>query len=408
MIMGGLHYPLLVNRRKIFERNIVFMLIINANIITMDSVDFENGYILIENGKIIDLGNMTKLNNPTGEVFDVNGATVLPGFIDSHCHIGILEDALGFEGDDVNEHCDPITPNLRAIDAVNPRDRCFKEALAAGVTTVISGPGSANPIGGRWIAMKTYGNRIDNMILKNPVGIKFALGENPKTVYSKKHTSPVTRMSTVALIREQLYKAKKYMDNLNQFEQDPDCDEPEYDAKSEALIPLLKGDLKAFIHAHRADDIFTAIRLANEFKLKYVLVHATESHLIADELSNEKASIIAGPFLCDRSKPELKELTPENPAILSNNNIKFAICTDHPVIPIQYLGLCAGVAIKHGLDRIKALEAITISSATICGIDNRVGSITPGKDADILVFNDDPFSVYSSPSNVIINGYLVK
>lgn len=386
------------------------MLFLNAKIITMDNADFENGYIHILDGKISSLGDMSDLqkNDPIlsdSDIIDLNRLTVIPGLIDSHCHLGIIGDGLGFEGEDCNEEAEPITPHLRAVDAVNPFDRCFKEAVEGGVTTVLSGPGSANPIAGQWVAMKTAGKRIEDMLISDNIGMKFALGENPKVTYNQKGQTPVTRMAIAALIRENLFKAKRYMQDMADADSDDDIDEPEFDMKCEALIPVLQRKTKAFFHAHRADDIFTAIRIAKEFDLDYTLVHCTEGYKIADELVSEKPAVITGPIICDRSKPELKEQTAKNTAMLSALNP--AICTDHPVIPIQYLALSAAVARKNGLSDIDALKAITINAAIAAGISDRVGSIKAGKDADLVVTNGNPLDLSSDIEKVIINGKLV-
>lgn len=375
------------------------MLIINAKIRTMEDIDFENGYILVTDGKITDIGDM-KDAPVDADTYDAKGLTVYPGFIDAHCHLGMWEDSLGFEGDDGNEETDPVTPQLRAVDAINPMDRTFKEAYEGGITTVLTGPGSANAIGGSITAVKTRGRRIDDMILKESVGMKFALGENPKTVYNDKNQAPNTRMATAALIREQLKKASRY---LNDIENSEDS-EPEYDMKCEALLPVIKGEEKAFFHAHRADDIFTAIRIAKEFNLDLVICHCTEGHLIADILRNEKLEIIAGPILGDRSKPELKNLERFGVAKMHENGLKTALCTDHPETPVQYLPLCAGVAVGGGLDYEEALKSITIYPAKIAGISDRVGSIKVGKDADFVLYEGDPFSPYSTPAQVFVNG----
>lgn len=378
------------------------MIITNAYIHTMVSDDIKRGFIKIDSGKITSVGDMDNLNVHDDKFIDLGGKHIYPGFIDAHTHVGMFENGLTFEGDDGNEASDPSTPHLRAIDAVNPMDKCFNEALLAGVTCVITGPGSSNPIGGQFIAMKTYGARIDDMVLKDPVCIKFALGENPKTVYNDKNTTPCTRMATAAIIREQLMKTKKYI--IDKSDDDSSCD---YDAKCEALVPLLKREIPAHFHAHRADDIFTAIRIANEFNIKYVIIHATEGHLIASYLKNEDCPVLSGPFLCDRSKPELSNLTPKSPGIMSKAGVKTAIITDHPVIPIQYLPLCAGLAIKEGMDKNEALKAITITAAKICGIDDRVGSIEPNKDADLVVFNDDPLTLMANPDMILCMGNVV-
>lgn len=382
------------------------MLIINAKIITMEEENFENGFIEIENEKIKSVGNMSELKEISGEAFDLKGAAVYPGFIDAHCHIGVCTDGIAFEGEDLNEENEPVTPQLRAVDAINGFDRCYREALAAGVTSVVTGPGSANPISGQILAMKTAGHRVEEMLIKEPVGIKFALGENPKNVYGTKNQTPVTRMAISALIREQLQKAKRYIEDVERALADEELDPPEYDIKCEALLPLLKREIKAYFHAHRADDIFTAIRIANEFNLDYVLVHATEGHKIADELFLENAKVVTGPIISDRSKPELAELTVENTAKLVEAGLEPAICTDHPETPIQYLSLSAAVAMKGGLSKDDALKSLTINPAKIIGLDDKIGSIKAGKDADLVVFDGNPFDVLSSPEYVFVNGKL--
>ena len=384
------------------------MIIKNAKLLTMEEVDYENGYIQIRDGLIQALGDMKDCPNDP-ETVDAHGGLVLPGFIDAHSHLGMWEDSLGFEGDDGNEDTEPVTPQLRAIDAVNPMDRCFKEAVEAGVTTVLTGPGSANPIAGVWCAVKTDGYRIDDMDLDGAAGMKFALGENPKSVYHGKNQAPVTRMATAALIREQLSKAQRYLNDKRLAEQNSeDYDEPEYDMKCEALLPVLNREMKAIFHAHRADDIFTAIRIAKEFNLDYILVHCTEGHRIAKLLKEENAKVITGPLLCDRSKPELTGLDPKNPAVLWGAGVENAICTDHPVTPIQYLPLCAAIAEAEGLSYRHALEAITIVPARLFGLDDRIGSLKPGKQADILLFDVDPLGVCARPNLVLIDGRKVS
>lgn len=385
------------------------MLIINAKIYTMAGSVVDNGWVQVNGGKIAGVGNMDQPPESSSQtIIDAKGKWLFPGFIDAHTHLGMWEDGLGFEGDDGNEDTDPSTPQLRAVDAINPMDYCFTEALEAGITTVITGPGSANAIGGQMAAIKTMGKRIDDMIVKAPVAMKFALGENPKTSYHGKSQSPVTRMATASIIREQLNKAKRYEEELQAAAKDPELEEPEYDAKCEALIPLFRKEIKAHFHAHRCDDIFTAIRIAKEFDLEYVIVHGTQGHKATDVLVKEEVDVLAGPVLCDRSKPELKDLTPANPGILDRAGIRTAVVTDHPVIPIQYLPLCAGLAVREGMDWESAIRGITIVPAQICGIDRQIGSIEPGKDADLVLFDGDPLTLKAKPSLVICNGQIVR
>lgn len=362
------------------------ILIKNARIYTMKEEIIENGSILIKDGKIKEVGK--KIDEPKdAQVIDAEGRMLTPGFVEAHCHLGIWEDAIGFEGSDGNEMTDPITPELRAIDAINPMDRTFKEALEAGITTAITGPGSANVIGGSFAAIKTYGHRIDNMIIKNPVAMKIAFGENPKRVYNDQQKSPMTRMATAALLRETLYEAKSYLEKKENEDKDK---HPDFDMKMEALIPVLKKEIPLKAHAHRADDIFTAIRIAKEFDVNVTLDHCTEGHLIKEDLAKEGKPAIVGPSLSERSKFELKNLTFETPKVLNEAGVKLAITTDAPVIPLQYLPLCAGLAHKAGMDEMEALKAITINPAEIIGIDDRVGSIEVGKDADIIIFDKNP------------------
>lgn len=378
----------------------------NVRILTMEKEVgvIECGYVVIENGKIAEIGPYAG---------DGSGGWLMPGFIDGHTHLGMLEDSLGFEGDDLNETSEPICPQLRAIDAINPMDRCFSEARAAGITCVAAGPGSANPIGGQFAVIKTAGHWIDRMVVAAPAAMKFALGENPKEVYHGKNQSPETRMATVALIRETLMKAKKYSEAMLRSQQEPEedeevPDEPEFDSKMDALMPVIRGELCAHFHAHRADDIFTAVRIAREFDLRYTLVHCTEGHLIAEDLAEIGVNALVGPNLCDRSKPELRELAFENPGILHNAGVLVGITTDHSVVPIQYLPLCASLAVKAGMPWEAALEAITINPARILGVDDRVGSIRVGKDADLVLTDGDPLAMMTKVKQVWIDGKTIK
>jgi len=360
----------------------------NGHILTMAGDVIEDGSILIKDGKISEVGK--DLVAPLdAEIIDAEGKMVLPGFIDAHCHIGMWEEGMGFEGSDGNEWVDPVTPHLRAIDAINPMDEAFKEAYMGGVTTAVTGPGSANVIGGMFVALKTYGDRVDDMILREPVAMKIAFGENPKTVYESQKRSPITRMATAAILRETLFKAKDYMENKEKGKEDPEK-MPEYDMKMEALLKVLNKEIPLKAHAHRADDIFTALRIAKEFDLDITLDHCTEGHLIADHLAKEGKGAIVGPTLSNRSKIELKNLTFDTPRVLNEVGVKIAIMTDSPVIPLHYLPICAGLAVKSGLDEMEALKAITINPAEIVGIDDRVGSIEVGKDADIVIFDGNP------------------
>ena len=384
------------------------MLIINGTVHTMDGLTIPNGYVAVSGDKIAKVGPMEECpSHWEGETLDAQGGHIMPGFIDAHCHLGMFGDAVGFEGDDGNEATDPCTPHLRAIDGVNPLDRCFQEARAAGVTTVLTGPGSANPISGQFAALKTTGKWVDAMVVKAPVAMKLALGENPKCVYNERHETPVTRMATAAIIRENLCKALEYGEKLDKAASDEEEDKPDYDAKLEALLPVVRGELPVHIHAHRADDMATGIRICKEFGLKYVLVHGTEGHLIPDLLAQEGAGVITGPCLTDRSKPELMHQSLETPAILQRFGVKVAICTDHPETPIQYLPLCAAMAIRGGMDPESALACVTIRAAELAGVADRVGSLAPGKDADVTVTSAHPLNWLSRMRLVVMDGKVV-
>lgn len=381
------------------------MLIINGTVHTMDGPVIENGYVAVTGSKIARVGPMEDCPKRwEGETFDAQGGHICPGFLDVHCHLGMFGDAVGFESDDGNEETDPCTPQLRAIDAINPLDRCFSEARAAGVTTVLTGPGSANPISGQFAAVKTDGRWVDAMIVKAPISMKLALGENPKQVYHHRDETPVTRMATAAIIRENLRKAVEYGEKLDKAAQDEDTEAPDYDAKLEALLPVVRGELPVHIHAHRADDIATGVRIAKEFGLKCVIVHGTEGHLIPELLARENIPVITGPALGDRCKPELANMTLENPAVLRRAGVPFAICTDHPEVPIQYLPLCAALAVKGGLEAEEALAAITINAAGIAGLDACLGSLTPGKQADVVVTSGHPLELLGRVRAVLIEG----
>lgn len=388
------------------------MIIYNAKIFPVTAPPIENGFLKTENGKITALGAMSELKETPRETdLNARGLTMTPAFIDAHCHLGMFGDGLGIEGDDGNEESDPVTPQLRAIDAVNPLDRCFREAALGGVGTVLTGMGSANAIAGSFLAMKTYGGkRVESRVLRSPCAMKFALGENPKSVYRDRNESPVTRMATAALIRGQLSAAKRYMEDLAEYERtkgtDDESSRPDYDAKCEALIPLLKREIKAHFHCHRADDLFTALRISEEFSLDCVLIHATEGYLVADELPKNVPCVV-GPILGDRCKPELSGADIRNAAILTRAGIEVSLCTDHPENPIQYLPVMAGLAVRGGMTEAEALAAITILPARIGGIENRVGSLEVGKDADVVLFEGAFYDVSRPPKAVFLGGEMI-
>ncbi|MBR4097466.1 MAG: amidohydrolase family protein [Oscillospiraceae bacterium] len=362
------------------------------------------GYIYIEDGKIANVAAGTPLK-VTDEDIDLHGLHVYPGFIDIHTHMGLIGDGQGAEGEDVNEDSDPITPHLHTIDGLCFTDGYFADAVKAGVTTCVTGVGSTNPIGGDLIAVHTSGRCADEMLVKR-VGIKFALGENPKSTFADRDTAPITRMATAALIREALYKAKRYAQDKADAEENGES-LPEYDIKSEALIPLLNREIKAHFHCHRADDIMTAVRIAEEFDLDYVLIHCTEGHKVADLLGEKKASAVVGPIICDRGKPELAGLTVANAGILYNNGVDVAICTDHPEVPIQYLPASATFCVKEGLPKEAAVRAITSTAAKIAGIDGITGDIAVGRIADLTITDGDPLEIMTNVKMTIIGGKVV-
>ena len=381
-------------------------LIKNAEIITMTGENYKNGCILFDE-KILYIGE--EIPQDADEIIDADGKIVTPGLIDAHCHVGMFEDSLGFEGDDGNEDSDPVMPHLRAIDGINPFDRGFADAYNAGVTAVVTGPGSANPIGGQFAAVKTYGICVDDMIIKAPAAMKMALGENPKCVYNEKEEAPVTRMGTMALIRELFIKSQEYLRQLEEYEENSeDNEKPDFDMKLEAMIPVLRREIPVKIHAHRADDICSAIRIGKEFNVDITIEHCSDGDAVAPILEREQLPVMLGPTLSDRSKPELRNLTFDTYKNLSDRGLDVAIITDHPEITIENLPLCAAMAVKHGMDEKKALEAITITAAKNCRIDDKIGSLAVGKDADIAVFTDLPTRFDAVCAMTFIDGKRVK
>ena len=379
------------------------LLLKNGLIHTMTGETF-SGDILVNDGKISAVGRDLSANG--AEVIDLAGKFVLPGLIDAHCHIGMWEDGMGEEGADGNEMTHPITPELRAVDGLNPFDPCFKEARDAGVTTVVTGPGSANVIGGQFAALKTVGRSIEEMTLRDPVAMKAATGENPKGVYAEKKVAPTTRMAIASLFRSTMTDAIEYQKGMEKEE-----DKPDRDIAMDALLPVINRELTVKIHAHRADDILTGLRLAKEFNLKVTIDHCTEGYMITDVLKDrlieQGAGIIIGPLLSERSKIELKNLTFAAPRILEEAGIPFAMMTDHPVIPIQFLPVQAGLAVREGLSEETALRSITRYAAEIVGISDRVGTLETGKDADIAVFDGHPFDYRTHCVLTLINGKVV-
>ncbi len=381
------------------------MLLQHGIVHTMDGPVIPDGFVVFEGKTITAVGPMEALPaGYSGPVLDAAGGHIFPGLVDAHCHLGLWGDGLGFEADDGNESTDPCTPHLRGLDGVNPLDRCFQEARRGGVTTVLTGPGSANPIAGQFLALKTTGRWVDEMVVKAPAAMKFALGENPKSVYNERKETPITRMATAALIRENLSKAQEYQAKQAKAQDDPDTDPPDFDPKLEALLPVLRGILPAHFHAHRADDIATAVRISREFGLNFAIVHGTEGYKVAPLLASAGVPVITGPCLTDRSKPELVGQTLDNPVLLAQAGVKVAICTDHPVIPIQHLPICAAMAVRVGMDPEDALAAVTRNPAEIAGLGDRLGVLAPGRDADIVVTQGHPLDWTCRLTAVFIDG----
>ena len=376
------------------------MFIIHGNIKTMAEQDYADGYVQIADGKIIAVGDMKDCPAPDGEVLDVQGNLVMPGIIEAHCHMGITEEKKGMEGDDCNETVDPVTPQLRAIDAINPMDAAFNDALQAGITSAMIGPGSANVVGGQFVFVKTHGRCIDHMIVKAPAAMKVAFGENPKVNYSGQNKSPATRMAIAAMLREELTKAVAYQKKREK-------EEGEVDFRYECWLPVLRGEIPLKAHAHRADDILTAVRIAKEFHLRMTLDHCSEGHLIMEELKEAGFPAIVGPDMASRNKIEVQNMAFKTAGLLSGHGILTAITTDHPVSKIQFLPICAGLAVKAGMSPEEGLRSITINAAKICGVEDRVGSLVPGKDADIAVFTGNPMEVFSRTCYTIIEGEVV-
>ncbi len=375
------------------------LLIRNGRVFDGVHPDAQSVDILVKDGKIAAMGN--DLPADGAEVFDAAGQNIYPGFIDAHCHIGLEGSGIGFEGIDVNEMTDILTPHIRGIDGIEPTDPTFHEALAAGVTTVCTGPGSANVLGGQFLAMKTFGNRVDDMVIDPFVAMKCAFGENPKRCYRDKNNA--SRMATAAKLRESLMKAKEYGEKLAAAKDDP-TKRPAFDMKMEALQPVLRGEVPLKAHAHQANDIFTAIRIAKEFGVKLTLEHVTEGHLIAEQLKEEGYPLAVGPSLTHATKFELRNKTFATPGVLANAGCHVCIITDSPVIPENYLPLCAALAVKSGMKPFDALQAITIHAAEHVGVADRAGSLEVGKDADIVVMEGDFLEVASAPSAVFIDG----
>lgn len=377
------------------------IIIKNANLIDGLNIFKEVTDIVIEDGKVKSVGKIDETKYDC-QVIDAKGRIVSPGIIDPHSHIGIWEESIGWEGQDVNEMTDPSTPHLRGIDAVYPYDVSFREALEQGVTSVCTGPGSANVIGGTFCALKTYGTNVEDMVIKEDIAMKMALGENPKRIYSAKKQLPSTRMGTAAMLRGELTKAKNYYDKVKKAEAEG-TDLPKYDAKMEALCKVFDG-LICKIHAHRSDDIQTAIRIGEEFNLNYSIEHCTEGHLVTDDLKKNNVPVIIGPVFGAKSKYELRNMTYKAAGILESEGIEFSIMTDHPVFALADTKAQTGLMIREGLSEHHAVKTMTSLAAKLNGIDDRVGSIKPGLDADIVIWSKDMFDILTHADIVMIDG----
>lgn len=369
--------------------------------------DIPDGQVLIDGGKIVAVGK--DLDVPEGtEVYEAAGCIVTPGLVDAHTHIGLDEEAIRWEGADYNEMSDPVTPDMRGIDGINPQDEAFRLALQGGVTAAVTGPGSANVLGGTFVAIKLYGNVVDKMVLKNPAAMKAAFGENPKGCYGQNgRKAPVTRMGVAALLRETLEKTRRYAEEIEEAEKDDTKKRP-YDPKLEAMLPVIRREIPLKCHAHRADDMLTAIRIAEEFGIRLTLDHCTDGHLIADTLAEKGYPVLVGPSLGNKSKFELKNKTFATPGVLAKAGLEICIITDAPVIPLYHLPLCAGLAIREGMPEDAAWRAITINPARVAGVADRIGSLEAGKDADIAVFSSDPLhDIQAVAKQVFVDGKAV-
>ena len=379
--------------------------IVGGYVVPVTGEPIDGATVLIQDGKIAAIG--TGLDVPAGAtVIDAAGRWVLPGFIEAHGHVGVHEEGEGWAGSDSNELTEPVTAHVRALDAINPADLGFRDAISGGVLAVNVNPGSGNPIGGQTAALKCWGRTVDEMLLRAPAGMKSALGEHPQRVYGERKQSPSTRLGTAAVIRSALVDAANYLARLEAEQRKPDADRKpiDRDIKLEAHGKVLRREIPWRQHCHRADDIATALRIAAEFGYDLVIDHGTEAHLLADILAAKDIPVIIGPLFTSRSKVELRNRSLANPGKLAAAGVTIAITTDHPVVPINFLAHQAALSVKHGLDRDVALQALTINPARIVGIEDRLGSIEPGKDADLVIWSGDPLDVLSRVTRALIDG----
>jgi imidazolonepropionase-like amidohydrolase len=367
----------------------------NGRLYTIENGIIEQGTILLDGGKIAAVGAEVEIPADT-QVIDVQGRIVTPGFIDAHTHIGIDEEIHQPMGDDCNEMTEPNTAELRAMDAINYRDLSFQDAVKAGITTVMITPGSANVFGGLVAVMKTAGKTYKEMLVNGEAGLKMAFGENPKRVYGEKDKAPSTRMATMAIARQGFYEAKEYLKKSDE--------DREFNLQTEHIAKALEGGIPVRAHAHRADDILTAIRMRDEFNLDLVVEHCTDGHLIVEELKEAGVKVAVGPSLSNRAKVEMENVTFRTPGVLASAGVEVAIITDAPCTPIQYLPICAGMAMREGMTEEDAFKALTIVPAKILKVDDRLGSLAVGKDADVVVWNNHPMEIMGRPEMVFVNG----
>jgi imidazolonepropionase-like amidohydrolase len=369
--------------------------------------EIEKGWILSEDGIILELGDMDSLPSYSGESIDASGCTVIPGLIDAHCHIGLQGEDLTTNGQSLSVDGDLVTPQLRAIDAIDPLDPHFAKALAAGITTVVTGPSSSNLIGGRFVALHTSGRRVDKMVVQDNVSIKFTLGDHPKQVLEEGYKTPMNRMAEAALLREYLFKANEYALKKDAAVRDDDAEDPLFDIKLEALMPVVKKEMKVYFHAGSLNDVYTAIRIATEFDLDYTLLCTDDINLEAESLASERITVITCPKPINGYTPESESIKFEGLDRLAKAGVRMAISTGHPSVPISYLPHCAAQGIKCGMDKDYALRSVAIHAAQSAGIEERVGSIEPGKRCDLVVFESNPFDMDSRIRMVIIDGEIV-
>ncbi|HEU5356389.1 MAG TPA: amidohydrolase [Actinocrinis sp.] len=380
--------------------------IVGGRIVPVDGEPIEGGTLLIEDGRISALGGAQVAVPAGAEVVDATGKWVLPGFIEAHGHLGVHEEGEGWAGNDTNEMTDPVTAHVRALDAINPDEQGWRDAIIGGVLAVNVNPGSGNPIGGQTVALKSWGGTVDERVLREPAGIKSALGENPKRVYGDKKQTPSTRLGTAAVIRGAFVEAQNYLAKIEAEAAKPAEERKpvERNLKLEAIGRVLRREIPWRQHVHRADDIATALRIADEFGYELVIDHGTEAHLVADRLAARGVPVIIGPLFTSRSKVELRNRSLANPGRLARAGVTIAITTDHPVVPINFLVHQATLAVKEGLDRETALRALTINPARILGIDDRLGSLAVGKDADVCIWSGDPLDVMQRVERAFIDG----